>query len=298
MRAPSSSSTRSCGVSSSSLTSGSISGRSRTRAGSTRASCAGTGGRPPSRPRSPSAPSVPAADRPRKRRRGKGSWPAADIEPPPRVCLAGPSGARHGPRCDPAPPAASHHDGCPVTTCRGPGERGGSIGAGSTIEDGRQRSCSADGSLVVRLGRGPPLQDEGASMSDTNAANPRWWWTAAAIVASLAVASACAPKTARRQTDIMEQTHKVSVTANVLRVRVNDLVERFAGRIEDTADRIGAETDDDALRRRALALKVDAIPAVYAAGFRADPLAAAVDVWAFAFQFRQYVETGAGRNAF
>ena len=96
----------------------------------------------------------------------------------------------------------------------------------------------------------------------------------------------------------MEQSRKVSVSAAVLRARVNDLVERFAGRIELTADRIGAEADDDALRRRALVLKVDAIPAVYTAGFRGDPLAAAVDVWGFAFQFGQYMEKGAGQNAF
>src|SRR5262245_43718755 len=115
-----------------------------------------------------------------------------------------------------------------------------------------------------------------------------------AVVAGLVMMSGCAPKTARPQTDIMEQTGKVSVTSAVLRARVNDLVERFAGRIELTADRISAETDDDALRRRALVLKVDAIPAVYSAGFRADPLAAAVDVWGFAFQFSQYIENGAG----
>jgi hypothetical protein len=122
-------------------------------------------------------------------------------------------------------------------------------------------------------------------------------WICAAFLA-LAVVSACAPKVSRRQTDIMEQTGKVSVSATVLRVRVGDLVDRFAGRIEQTADRIIAETQDDAVRRRALVLKVDVIPAMYAAGFRADPLAAAVDVWGFAFQFSDYVENGAGRNAF
>ena len=37
---------------------------------------------------------------------------------------------------------------------------------------------------------------------------------------------------------------------------------------------------------------------VYTAGYRADPLSAAVDVWVLAFQFREYVETGAGRTAF
>src|SRR5262245_43531456 len=136
-------------------------------------------------------------------------------------------------------------------------------------------------------------------MNDTCGACIRWRWAGAgAVVVSLVVGLACGPKTAGRQTDIMEQSGKVSVSAALLRARVNDLVERFAGRIELTADRIGAEATDDALRRQALILKVDAIPAVYTAGFRADPLAAAVDVWGFAFQFSQYMESGAGQNAF
>jgi hypothetical protein len=129
--------------------------------------------------------------------------------------------------------------------------------------------------------------------------DPKWLWRrVVAVVVSLAVTSGCAPKTARPQTDIMEQTGKVSVSAAVLRARLNDLVERFARQIELTADRIRAETDDDTLRRQALVLKLDAIPAVYAAGFRTDPLAAVVDLWGFAFQFRQYYDGGAGQNDF
>src|SRR5262245_24743431 len=124
------------------------------------------------------------------------------------------------------------------------------------------------------------------TMCDARSASTRWRWIG--VVVSLVVTSGCAPKTAKRQTDIMEQVGKVSVSAAVLRARTNDLLERIAGRIESTADRISAETDDDAVRRRTLALKVDAIPAVYAAGFRADPLVAVVDVWGFAFQFQQY----------
>jgi hypothetical protein len=122
-------------------------------------------------------------------------------------------------------------------------------------------------------------------------------WTVVALVALL-VASACAPKVSRRQTDVMKQTGTVSVSAAVLRVGVNDLVDRFAGRIEQSADRIVEQAETDAVRRRALALKLDAIPVVYTAGYRADPLSAAIDVWVLAFQFRQYVETGAGQTAF
>jgi hypothetical protein len=128
---------------------------------------------------------------------------------------------------------------------------------------------------------------------------------ARAVTAGVAVAflvglgtTACAPKVARRQTDIMENVGKVSVSGAVLRGRVNDLVDRFAGRIEETADRIDGETSTVAGRRRGVALKVDVIPAVYTAGYRADPLAAAIDVWVLAFQFDAYVNTGPARDAF
>src|SRR5262245_34001872 len=124
------------------------------------------------------------------------------------------------------------------------------------------------------------------------------WRLRGATILGLVVCAACAPVSSRRQTDIMEKTGKVGVSANVLRLRVNQLVDRGAGRIEETADRLIAESKDAAVRRRALLVKVDVIPALYTAGFRADPLAAAMDVWGFAFQFNQYVESGAGRNAF
>jgi hypothetical protein len=131
------------------------------------------------------------------------------------------------------------------------------------------------------------------------ASSARPWTALVALLVAVLVAGSCGvPKVSKRQTDIMEQTGTVSVSAAVLRVGVNDLVDRFAGRIEQSVDRIVEEADTVAVRQRALALKVDAIPVVYTAGYRADPLNAAIDVWVLAFQFREYVETGAGRTAF
>ena len=43
---------------------------------------------------------------------------------------------------------------------------------------------------------------------------------------------------------------------------------------------------------------MDVIPAVYTAAYRADPLVAAMDTWGLAFQIKEYVETGAGRDVF
>jgi hypothetical protein len=129
-------------------------------------------------------------------------------------------------------------------------------------------------------------------------AGVRSWRGVVAVLLGVVACAACAPLSSQRQTDIMAKTGKVSVSGEVLRLRVNDLVDREAGRIEQTADRIIADSTDAAIRRRALVVKVDVIPALYAAGFRADPLAAAMDVWGFAFQFQQYVENGEGRRAF
>src|SRR6478735_10320373 len=148
----------------------------------------------------------------------------------------------------------------------------------------------------------PRGRQEDRPMSGIRTASTARPWTGAAFVALLLAlldAAACgAPKVTKRQTDIMEKAGTVSVSAAVLRVGVNDLVDRFAGRIEQSADRIVEQTDTPAIRQRALALKTNAIPMVYTAGFRADPLSAAVDVWVLAFQFREYAQSAAGRAAF
>ena len=135
-------------------------------------------------------------------------------------------------------------------------------------------------------------------MSGIRTASTSRAWAAAALVALLVAGGCGAAKVSRRQTDIMERSGTVSVSAAVLRVGVNDLVDRFAGRIERSADRIAEQAGSVAVRQKALALKADAIPVVYTAGYRADPLSAAIDVWVLAFQFREYVETGPGHTAF
>ena len=127
----------------------------------------------------------------------------------------------------------------------------------------------------------------------------RWVWVRPAVgLFGLAVASSCAPKAAGRQTEVMEKSGTVKVSAAELRAVVNDLADSLTSRIEETADRIRAETDDRRVRRRAIAFKAGGIPAVYTAAYRADPLAAAVDVWAFAFQAVHLVEDGALREAY
>ena len=120
----------------------------------------------------------------------------------------------------------------------------------------------------------------------------------AAVFVALAATWACMPKATHRQTDAMAKAGGITVSAAELRALVNALADRFAGQIEETADDIGAAAKDPGVRRRALAFKIDAVPAVYTAAYRADPLAGLVDVWALAFQGEQYLRDGAGRDSF
>ncbi len=119
----------------------------------------------------------------------------------------------------------------------------------------------------------------------------------AVVVASAAI-WACVPKAAHRQTDVMEKAGTIAVSAAELRAAANALADRFADQIEQTADRIGTATPDPAVRRRALVFKIDAVPAVYTAAYRADPLAGVIDAWAFAYQVDHYLRDGAGRDSF
>ena len=120
----------------------------------------------------------------------------------------------------------------------------------------------------------------------------------AAVVVALAATWACAPKATHRQTDIMAKSGTITLSAAELRALVNALADRFADQIEGTADRVFTATPDLAVRRRALAFKIDAIPAAYTAAYRTDPLAGLVDLWAMAFQVDRYLKEGAGRDAF
>ena len=119
-----------------------------------------------------------------------------------------------------------------------------------------------------------------------------------AAAVALVGTAACVPKASLRQTDVMRQSGAVSSSALELRARVNELADRLAGRIAETAGRIEAAAEDPAIRRGAVAFKADAIPALYTAAFRTDPLTGLVDVWVLAFQIDQFLTDGAGRDMF
>jgi hypothetical protein len=85
-----------------------------------------------------------------------------------------------------------------------------------------------------------------------------------------------------------------TMSAVELRKRVDDMVPPLLAGIEQTVDHVRAEAKDPEVRRRALQLKIDAIPVVYRAAFQPDPLAAMLDLWLFLYQMEQCFDAGTG----
>jgi len=91
-----------------------------------------------------------------------------------------------------------------------------------------------------------------------------------------------------KQTAFMKSTGKIVTTAEELRSRMRSQAGIFAGAIEETADVIMQETEDEGIYDAALLWKARAIPAVFQAAFHPDPLMALMDTWAFAIQMRMF----------
>jgi hypothetical protein len=87
-------------------------------------------------------------------------------------------------------------------------------------------------------------------------------------------------------------------TASEFRASTNNLAIRIPGLIEQTSDRMLAQTLDPELRRRALLWKLEGTAAFQQALFRPDPLAATVETWVLAIQAQDSVDTGALRETF
>lgn len=81
-------------------------------------------------------------------------------------------------------------------------------------------------------------------------------------------------------TGLLEQAAPEShLSSQKLRTLLIDYVPRFASQVEQSADRILAESTDPHVRHHALMWKAYAIPACFRAASRQDPLGAYLDVW-------------------
>ena len=111
--------------------------------------------------------------------------------------------------------------------------------------------------------------------------------------------SGCASTFANQKVEPARAPARVNLalTDNQIRLRMRSLVAPMSGEIERAADQIIAATSDPAVKRAAIALKIDAVPALREALFEPDPINAVIDTWALLRQLAGYFETGPGRAA-
>jgi hypothetical protein len=117
-----------------------------------------------------------------------------------------------------------------------------------------------------------------------------------ALALASALLAACAT-TPPAQTKIMKESGVV-VTAEALRTRLRAMAPSAIGRIERAADAIRDGSSDPAVQRRALILKINAVPVLYQAFYSQQPGAGLADAWAFLIQLEHYAESADGKAAF
>jgi len=112
---------------------------------------------------------------------------------------------------------------------------------------------------------------------------------AVAIPLGLGCATAGA---AKKKESFLKNPEGIEISRAELRIRVRSLALPLSGMIEETADGVVAISDNPAVRRTSLLWKINGIPALQAALFQPDPLAALLDAWALIAQMRNSVVSG------
>lgn len=97
----------------------------------------------------------------------------------------------------------------------------------------------------------------------------------------------------------MSKIKGLDMTAEQLRLKVNNFIMVFSGKVEQGAEQITNNAGGNRkIMDRALAWKTNAIPMSQIAGFQFDPLFGLLDLWAFSSQMADFFDRGAGRDLF
>ena len=88
----------------------------------------------------------------------------------------------------------------------------------------------------------------------------------------------------RSRTPVTSAVKGLEMSPEELRVRVRALIRPVLGIIEESADRIIANTSDPAVRRGGLTLKIEMTTTILAAMLRSDPVLALADAWGCVLQ--------------
>jgi hypothetical protein len=116
------------------------------------------------------------------------------------------------------------------------------------------------------------------------------------LLVSILIVTGCG--TLSRQTELMEQTEDINISAMELGNRLNNFNYRFAAFVENAADEIITQTDDPVIRKNALLWKMNSIPVAQEAIFRDDPMAGLIEISTFSIQMELFFSEGTGRDLF
>jgi hypothetical protein len=117
------------------------------------------------------------------------------------------------------------------------------------------------------------------------------------LLALALILCGCASGTTRK-TASMKSAKNVKSSAPEISSRNQSLLGLYSAEIEAAADKIIFESPSAVARRQALEWKAEAIPVLQRSLLNTDPIAAALDTWAFIFQMRAYMEQPSVRQGF
>jgi hypothetical protein len=120
--------------------------------------------------------------------------------------------------------------------------------------------------------------------------------TAVLPLLALAGALAACATVEATPSELMKQVGRSDLRPEELRIRVRALAPRFSGQLENLADEVAAAVGDAPTRVAMTRFKVNAIPALQAALFQPDPVAALVDAWALVAQLQDVLVRTEGEH--
>jgi len=109
------------------------------------------------------------------------------------------------------------------------------------------------------------------------------------------LANGCASGPTRKASSV-KSAKTVKSSAAELTSRNQSLLSLYSAEVEAAADKIISESPSAAARRQALLWKAEAIPVMQSSLLNTDPVAAALDTWAFIFQMATYMDRPAVRQ--
>src|SRR5262245_58400053 len=96
--------------------------------------------------------------------------------------------------------------------------------------------------------------------------------------------------TAKPQSRLFTAVAQSGMSLDELRIRVRTFGSRFSGEMEAVADDIARQTTDTRIRLAMVSFKINGIPAIQAALFEPDPVAALLDAWVLLVQIELAVD--------